>query len=155
MYMEHDTVWVNGKDETAHKNKTCTMQDISCRSCIILNGVPCGNGVKMIDYKIIGQRIRKCRQSCNLSQEKLAELCNVGTTHISHIETGNCIPSLKVFVSILNALSCSADEILCDGLDNAAHVYSAEIAGLLEDCSSRELMVITDTIQALKNSLRK
>lgn len=56
----------------------------------------------MIDYKTIGRKIRERRIACNLSQEKLAELCDVGTTHISHIETGNCIPSLKVFIAILN-----------------------------------------------------
>lgn len=56
----------------------------------------------MIDYKTIGRKIRERRIACNLSQEKLAELCDVGTTHISHIETGNCIPSLKVFIAILS-----------------------------------------------------
>lgn len=109
----------------------------------------------MIDYKTIGIRIRQRRQTCSLSQEKLAEMCDVGTTHISHIETGNCIPSLKVFIAILNALSCSADELLCDALDNAEHTYKHQIASLLDDCTSHELMVITDTIQALKISLRK
>lgn len=109
----------------------------------------------MIDYQTIGKRIRKKRIYCNLSQEKLAELCNVGITHISHIETGNCIPSLKVFIAILNSLSCSADELLCDELNNAEYVYAAEIDDLLKDCSSHELMVITDTIKSLKTSLRK
>ena len=109
----------------------------------------------MIDYKTIGSKIRKYRTARNLSQEQLAELCDVGTTHISHIETGNCIPSLKVFIAILNALSCSADELLCDELHNAEHTYKSEISSLLEDCSSHELMIITNTIQALKSSLRK
>lgn len=109
----------------------------------------------MIDYKTIGSKIRKRRIACDLSQEQLAEMCNVGTTHISHIETGNCVPSLKVFIAILNALSCSADELLCDELNNAEHTYLSEIANLLQDCTSKELMVITDTIQALKTSLRK
>lgn len=109
----------------------------------------------MIDYKTIGSKIRKRRIECKISQEKLAELCDVGTTHISHIETGNCIPSLKVFIAILNALSCSADELLCDELNNAEHAYNSEIAKILEDCSNHELMIITDTIQALKVSLRK
>lgn len=109
----------------------------------------------MIDYKAIGSKIRKQRIACGISQEKLAELCDVGTTHISHIETGNCIPSLKVFIAILNALTCSADELLCDELNNAEHTYTAEIGKLIEDCSSHELMIITDTLQALKASLRK
>ena len=109
----------------------------------------------MIDYKTIGSKIRSQRIACNLSQEKLAELCDVGTTHISHIETGNCIPSLKVFIAILNALSCSADQLLCDELSNAELTYKTEISSLLDDCSSHELMIITNTIQALKSSLRK
>ncbi len=109
----------------------------------------------MIDYKTIGSKIRNQRIACNLSQEKLAELCDVGTTHISHIETGNCIPSLRVFIAILNALSCSADQLLCDELSNAELTYKAEISSLLDDCSSHELMIITNTIQALKSSLRK
>ncbi|MCI6021561.1 MAG: helix-turn-helix transcriptional regulator [Clostridia bacterium] len=109
----------------------------------------------MIDYKEIGHRIRVRRQEVNMSQEKLAELCDVGTTHISHIETGNCIPSLKVFIAILNALSCSADELLCDELDNAEPTYKADISRLLDDCTSRELMILTDTLKSLKTSLRK
>lgn len=109
----------------------------------------------MIDYKTIGERIRKRRLACNLSQEKLAEICDVGTTHISHIETGNCIPSLKVFIAILNALSCSADELICDELENAGRAYEHQLSELLADCDSHELMIITDTVQALKTSLRK
>lgn len=109
----------------------------------------------MINYSEIGKRIRERRIEAGLSQERLAELCNVGTTHISHIETGNCIPSLKVFISIINALGCSADELLCDELDHAELTYSAEISNLLSDCNSKELMVITDTIKSLKLSLRK
>ena len=55
----------------------------------------------------------------------------------------------------LNALSCSADELLCDELNRAEYTYISKITNILEDCSSHELMIITDTIQALKSSLRK
>lgn len=109
----------------------------------------------MIDAKTIGTRIRNKRKFNRISQARLAELCDVGTTHISHIETGNCIPSLAVFIKIVNALSCSADEILCDELTKAEPTYSLEISALLDDCSSHELMILTDTISSLKNSLRK
>ena len=109
----------------------------------------------MIDYKTIGSRIRKQRKALNLSQECLAEKCDVGTTHISHIETGNCIPSLKVFIAILNALSCSADELLCNELQHSLPTYSIEISNLLEDCTANELRIMTDTLSALKKSLRK
>ena len=49
----------------------------------------------MIDYAAIGRHIRAKRLEKGLSQEKLAELSEVGVTHISHIESGHTIPSLK------------------------------------------------------------
>lgn len=50
----------------------------------------------MIDYKDIGARIRAVRLSRKMTQERLADAVGVGVTHISHIETGNSIPSLQV-----------------------------------------------------------
>ena len=67
----------------------------------------------IVDYKDIGMRIRTVRKSCKMTQEQLAEAVGVGVTHISHIETGNSIPSLKVSIDIINVLECSADELLC------------------------------------------
>lgn len=67
----------------------------------------------MIDYKTVGLRIRAVRLEKKLTPEKLAEAAGVGVTHISHIETGNSIPSLRVTVDIVNALGCSMDELLC------------------------------------------
>ena len=65
----------------------------------------------MIDYKQIGVKIRKARLEKKITQEQLAALADVGVTHISHIETGNTIPSLKTLVAIVNALDCSMDEL--------------------------------------------
>ncbi len=67
----------------------------------------------MIDYKDVGMRVRAVRLKRKLTQEQLAEAVGVGVTHISHIETGHTIPSLQVMVDIINALHCSADELLC------------------------------------------
>ena len=39
-------------------------------------------------YYEIGQRIRRYRKACGLSQEALAEKTGVSATHMSHIETG-------------------------------------------------------------------
>ena len=67
----------------------------------------------MVDYRDIGSRIRAVRLDQKMTQEQLAEAVGVGVTHISHIETGNSIPSLQVMIDIINALGCSADELLC------------------------------------------
>ncbi|MEG2350774.1 MAG: helix-turn-helix transcriptional regulator, partial [Hungatella sp.] len=51
-----------------------------------------------INYLDIGKRLRSARLAKGISQEKLAESVGVGTTHISHIETGNTIASMKIFI---------------------------------------------------------
>lgn len=109
----------------------------------------------MIDYKTVGLRIRAVRLEKKLTQEKLAEAAGVGVTHISHIETGNSIPSLQVTVDIVNALGCSLDELLCMDVTQARPVRDSWLGELVADCSDTEVKLITDMVLALKASLRR
>lgn len=109
----------------------------------------------MIEYDSMGKRIRAARIERGYTQEQLAEMVNAGTTHISHIETGNTIPSMKLFVNLANALEVSADALLCDSLVSAKEVFVQEIHKSIQDCSEEEIRIIADMIWALKDSLRK
>lgn len=108
-----------------------------------------------INYSEIGQRLRKARLAAGMTQEKLAERTGVGTTHISHVETGNSIPSLKLLVDILNVLEVTADEVLCDQLDHAGASFPNMIAAELEDCTDEEIRIFADMLKAMKASLRR
>ena len=109
----------------------------------------------MVDYKDIGARIRKYRLEKNLTQSQLAEAVGVGTTHISHIETGDTIPSLPVFIDIINTLDCSADELLCIEVEKARPILINWLTELAEDCSSTEIKMIKDMVIALKETMRR
>lgn len=109
----------------------------------------------MIDYRGIGIRIRNIRKARKMTQEQLAEAVGVGVTHISHIETGNSIPSLQVMVDIINALECSADELLCIEIDQAKHVTNSWLNELTKDCNNTEIKLISDIIISLKSSMRR
>ena len=106
-----------------------------------------------MDYYKIGQKIRKVRKAHGMSQEKLAEMVNISTTHMSHIETGNTKLSLSVFVDIAAALEVSTDDLL-DTPSNAS-ISLAEIASVLERCSVQESKVIADVVRATKLSMDK
>ena len=108
-----------------------------------------------IDYLDIGARIRAERKKQKISQEKLAEMVGVGTTHISHIETGNTKLSIKTFVEIINALNISSDELLRNHVNKAKHVFEGELAEIINDCTDDEARIITDTAKSLKFSLRR
>jgi len=107
-----------------------------------------------MDYLDIGRRIRAERKKQNISQDKLAEMAGCGTTHISHIETGNTKASMRIFIAIVNALNLSADELLRNHLDKVKHILVGELAEIVEDCTDEETRIIADTAKALKTSLR-
>ena len=104
----------------------------------------------MVDYADIGKRIRACRLAKGMTQEQLANEVGVVVTHISHIETGNSVPSLKTLIDIINALDCSADEI-----KKAKPVVDSWMTEQLADCSADEAKIIKETVVSLKKSLRK
>jgi len=108
-----------------------------------------------IDYKDIGQRIKATRISNGLSQEELSEIVGVGPSHMSHIESGSTAPSFEVFVSILNALNCSADEILCREITAAKPLMHNWLSELVSDCDRTETKILTDVLIATKQTLRK
>lgn len=109
----------------------------------------------MFDYKFLGSRIRAVRLEKKITQEKLAEAAGVGVTHISHIETGNSIPSLQTLVDIINALDCSADDLLCMEVRQARPLLNNWLGELTEDCSDAEIKLIADTVVSLKASMRR
>lgn len=109
----------------------------------------------MFDYKFLGSRIREIRLERKMTQEKLAEAAGVGVTHISHIETGNSIPSLQTLVDIINALDCTADELLCMEVRRSQPLLSNWLGELVADCDGDEVKLITDMVIAVKASMRR
>lgn len=108
-----------------------------------------------MNYYEIGQRIRKFRKACNLSQEQLAEKTGISTTHMSHIETGNTKLSLPVFVEIAKVLSVQTDELLYDVSQISKTPIKEEIAEVLNSCSKEDLSILSDILKAAKISLDK
>lgn len=109
----------------------------------------------MIEYKALGAKIKSARLARKMTQEQLAEAIGVGTTHISHIETGASVPSLQVFVDIINVLETTADELLCMDISEARPILDNWLSQLVADCSEKEIKIITDMVISLKASLRR
>lgn len=91
----------------------------------------------------------------NMTQEQLAAMTDVGSTHISHIETGMTIPSTKLLVQMMNILNCDPAEVLCMEMRSARPVLNSWLSDLAADCNEDEIKIITDTVTALKASLHR
>lgn len=74
-----------------------------------------------IDYYQLGTKIKAKRRESGYTQEQLAELCDISTGFLGHIENGTRILSLETLYSIACALHVSIDYLLLDsaiGTDN-------------------------------------
>lgn len=67
-----------------------------------------------INYPKLGERIRRKRRECGYTQEKLAEICDISTGFLGHIEKGTRKLSLDTLFRIANALDASIDMLLLD-----------------------------------------
>lgn len=65
-----------------------------------------------IDYCILGENVRKFRKQRMLSQEQLAELCDISTSFLGHIERGTRKMSLETLVSLADVLHVTPDSLL-------------------------------------------
>ena len=64
------------------------------------------------NYKDIGRRISAIRKKNGMTQEALANMLSVTTKHISHVENGTSMLSLKAFILFFTEFSCSLDYLI-------------------------------------------
>lgn len=108
----------------------------------------------MINYVVIGKRIRELRSKKKLTQAALAELSGIEPSNISHIERAATKLSLPTLVSIANALEVTLDELVWDNLKKSEHVSLSIIDELVSDCTPSELKAISEVIKTTKAVLR-
>ena len=75
----------------------------------------------------IGKRIRAARKRAHLRQLDLAEMTGHSANYISILERGKKTPSFETFIEICNALHVSADEVLCDVLEEQHTTRSSRL----------------------------
>lgn len=111
-------------------------------------------GKKRVNPKEIGGRIKALRLSKGITQEALAELADLSTPYISHLENGRKNAGLGVMAGISAALDTTVDFLLT-GKYLPQENNSYELQQLLEDCSPKEVAVICEIAATAKNSIRK
>lgn len=102
-----------------------------------------------MDLKAVGQRIKAAREAKNLTQEELAALVNLSTTHVSVIERGLKVTKLDTFVAIANAFDVSADALLIDVVTHSVTGVTNELSDMIEKLPKDEQKRILNAVRAL------
>ena len=102
-----------------------------------------------MDMKAVGRRIKMAREEKNLTQEDLASLVDISSTHISVIERGLKVVKLDTFVAIANALEVSADTLLIDVVEHSVTGVANELSDTILKLPKKEQKRVINVIKAV------
>ncbi len=99
-------------------------------------------------YKDFGQVVRDARIRAHLTQEALAEILNISTTHLKTIESGQRNPSFPLLERMVYELNISLDALfLKDKCTDDATIN--EIGHMLKKCDEYQLQMLKYMINGL------
>lgn len=78
----------------------------------------------------LGTAIWNARKARGITQERLAELVNITTSHLKHIESGHRRPSIEVLFQLAKILDLSLDALIFEEGRQTPVIHTA---GLTEE----------------------
>lgn len=109
-----------------------------------------------MDWRSIGENIRKKRLAKSWKQATLAEKVDLSNSYIGMIERGEKMPKLETFVHITNALDTTSDEILEGVLNRGYEIRMSEYIKKIGILPKEEQDRIYDVLDVmLKDSHKK
>lgn len=108
-------------------------------------------GHQDIDHKAIGERIRKQRMKCGLTQEKLAETIGFSPIYIGQLERQM---SLSALYRMTECFHISTDYLI-NGTESCQKGDTKEIFSLINRCSEKEISVIEDVIKVILPHIKR
>lgn len=106
---------------------------------------------EVLDFKLIGERIKNKRKSCNLTQEKMAEKLGVTTVYLSKVETGKTKVSLKRLAEIAQFFNTNIAEFVCGTKYEEKTYLEKDMSNLLANCSREKQRMIYNVAKIIAN----
>ncbi len=88
----------------------------------------------MVDYKAIGQRIKRTRIKQMLTQEILAERCEITIEYLSKIENGKAKPTIDTLGVLCKCLNVDMGELFSGVIVDLNNYKQDEIFDIIRKC---------------------
>lgn len=103
-----------------------------------------------IDWRKVGQRVKKARLAKGLTQAQLGAIVGCSNNHISHVEVGQTKLSLTLLLRLAQALEQSCDYFLMDTPYLKRETFiDDELAEKLRRCSPATLLTVSGILDLL------
>ena len=98
-------------------------------------------------------KLREARNKAGFTQEQLAEKADIGVMYLGEIERGVKMPSMKIFIKLIEALDISADYILRNELPSGKEYVLDEITEKLASLTPKQRKAAVDILDAFIKNL--
>ena len=99
----------------------------------------------MVDYELIGRRIKEARNNANLTQEKLGEKLDKSTEYISRIEVGK--PNLLLLSELAVVLDTKIEYLIAGTVIESPDYLEKEFSELLRKCEPKKKKAILQLLE--------
>ena len=103
----------------------------------------------MVDYKLIGSRIKKFREQKGLTQERVAESVGITSVYLSKIENGKVHPTLDTLSVICDVLSCDLGALLLYTASESDQYENERVVKLFRACSANVKPIAIQLLDSL------
>jgi len=108
-----------------------------------------------MNYKKLGERIRKERYSLGITQEVLSERAGISVSFLGQLERGERKPSLETVVSIANSLGVTVDFLLADSYRTAPKTLMDELTYLIKETPEEDLKTVIEVTKTILREKKK
>ena len=81
-----------------------------------------------MDKLTMGDRIKEARKTRGLTQDQLAEILDVSVEFVGQIERSQRLPSMQIFIKLIEVLNVSADYLLRDSI-STGQLFGENVLG--------------------------
>lgn len=106
-----------------------------------------------IDYKLIGERIKRARKARGITQEAMAENLNVSIGYVSQVERGVTKISLDLLASISSILDYEISGFIAESAIKSNEYMESEIIAELRKLDQKKKKFILNLIKLTNETL--
>ena len=110
--------------------------------------------LKKVDYTAVGRKIREQRERLKITQEQLAEMCEISPSYIGHIERGSRNLSMNTAIQLCSVLEIGLDYLFLDSAEDNSEITNC-INSALSACSEEQKEIFLRTVKVLADNINR
>lgn len=105
--------------------------------------------IYMVDYKVIGDRLKAYRQQVGLTQETVAEQAGITVVYLSKIENGHVRPTIDLLQTLCDAINCDLGNLFQNVSPASSSYENERVLDLFNACAPEVKPIALNLLEQL------